>query len=242
MNVLLSFVFVAHSFTLLGDDPKITGHSTSRITIDINSSDCPSDLRSLLQEAMTIWNTIPSSRLKFELGRETTVDASATNDFLFNERAIVACSTDFETVTGSTSASVTRARDVDGDKFLDRAIAVINMDNTDLDYFDGFDTETRKRHLIHVLGHIAGLGHTGDQNAVMHINHRNVSGVKLHQDDIDGMTYLYPEADLTQDPLGCSMASPPPPQSRPPYELILIIPLIWFCRRLLIYKKKVFIV
>jgi Matrixin len=45
--------------------------------------------------------------------------------------------------------------------------------------------------LLHENGHVAGLGHSADTNAVMYAYY---SGLRrdLHQDDIDGISFLYP--------------------------------------------------
>jgi hypothetical protein len=45
--------------------------------------------------------------------------------------------------------------------------------------------------LLHENGHVAGLGHSADTNAVMYAYYGGLRR-ELHQDDIDGISFLYP--------------------------------------------------
>ena len=64
------------------------------------------------------------------------------------------------------------------------------------------------------MGHTLGLGHSQDLNALMYYDESLKQNLALAQDDIDGITYLYPRNELGNDKtMGCStvsLKSPPP--------------------------------
>lgn len=63
-----------------------------------------------------------------------------------------------------------------------------DAENWSLDGVSGFDLETVA---LHEIGHLLGLGHSSDPNAVMFASYGGVRRV-LHQDDVDGIRRLYP--------------------------------------------------
>jgi hypothetical protein len=44
------------------------------------------------------------------------------------------------------------------------------------------------------MGHALGLGHTSEKNALMYYDLSGKTMKALHQDDINGITYLYPNS------------------------------------------------
>jgi hypothetical protein len=67
-----------------------------------------------------------------------------------------------------------------------------------------FDVESV---ILHENGHVGGLGHSGDSNAVMATPYINAQ-CDLHQDDIDGISALYPAAGGTATPTPVPTATP----------------------------------
>ena len=80
--------------------------------------------------------------------------------------------------------------------------------NTDFhwatDGVTNFDIETV---FLHENGHVAGLGHSADITAIMYPSYQAPNRV-LQQDDIDGITFLYPGTSTTNNSPTVSISSP----------------------------------
>ena len=72
------------------------------------------------------------------------------------------------------------------------------------DGVSGFDVETV---FLHENGHVTGLGHSDIQEAVMYAYYHGLDR-DLYQDDIDGITFLYPKS-ATLSPLNITTTSLP---------------------------------
>lgn len=60
------------------------------------------------------------------------------------------------------------------------------------------------RVVAHELGHALGLGHSGSSIALMYYSTNISSELNLSQDDVDGITYLYPRDEPRKNlPFGC---------------------------------------
>jgi hypothetical protein len=57
--------------------------------------------------------------------------------------------------------------------------------------------------VAHEIGHMIGLGHSADSAALMYYNLSSKTKLNLAQDDIDGISYLYPRNELNGNPFGC---------------------------------------
>ncbi|KJR40152.1 secreted protein containing Peptidase M10A and M12B, matrixin and adamalysin domain protein [Candidatus Magnetoovum chiemensis] len=78
--------------------------------------------------------------------------------------------------------------------------AVVVQDNVAC-FFNDYNGKNAEEVLAHELGHTLGVGHTTDNTALMYpYAHGDGRGGQLAQDDIDGITYLYPAPTPTPTP------------------------------------------
>jgi hypothetical protein len=85
-------------------------------------------------------------------------------------------------------------------------------------------------------GHVLGLGHSQVTNSLMYFDATYKATLGLSQDDMDGMSYLYPRNELSGDkPMGCGLVSavgntklPPPPRPGVLALLMLLPVLVYF--------------
>ena len=190
----------AFSWTL--NNSSRQGFSSGSITIKIGSNTCsnagltPTSLESLVQEAIdTFWNKVPTSSLKLVSSGNSGISISNTDDLTAvankttantiligcNQNATVFSSVNILGVGGIACAGTN----------CYGAILMNDISGTNLAASDRATVVTA---LAHEMGHALGLGHTSVQDALMYYDLTGKSQKALAQDDIDGITYLYPNS------------------------------------------------
>ncbi len=199
MKILIPLLFIlsasANAFTLLMPSPP---RFADDIIIRASDADCANaglsaaDLRDLIQRAIDdYWNSVPTSRAKFNLGASVTVPPGSDLDDMValasDGEIIVGCSDDATTfpnastlakggLSGASPRGVVAINDIVGTRFADS------------------DELTKVSTFAHELGHAIGIGHSRIQHALMY--YAVVGGVvneHLTEDDADAITYLYPK-------------------------------------------------
>lgn len=197
---ILLFSSNAYSWTLANS--LRYGFSSSDIKIYIGSDNCtnanlsPAALESLVKDAIDeYWNTVATSSLKIEsmgtatisLSSDSTIGTAAGKTSI--DTIIVGCNNKLPEFSspgilgvGGNSCSGSSCR------------GAVIMNDAAGTYLATEDRATIVNAIAHELGHALGLGHTSVEEALMYYN-LNINGKvqkTLHQDDIDGITYLYP--------------------------------------------------
>lgn len=218
--VLLSLIpSVGFSFTLnTSSDSNLKGWPNSRMVIQLNLSNCPSsvDVRGVMTEAAEVWNNVPTSNIKISFGEDTTATSPT-------DSSIVYCETNFEETTGGDQDNVPGSAGVDGSSgTISRGLMYLNV-SSGRGNIANFDRSTLVVIFAHEVGHLLGLGHSDDSFALMYYNGSAKKEPRLGQDDIDGISYLYPSDELKDSGqmAGCGSVitkSPPPP---PPNQWIV---------------------
>lgn len=227
----------ARAFTLVTTNPNQRGWANNEISLLVNMANCPIDVVSLISDAAAVWNDVANSNIKVSYGGSTASTAYANPTTVY-------CATNFAAVTGADddfvpgAASVHTSNNViyEGIIYLNASTGNANISN--------FDRNALKIIMAHEIGHLLGLGHSSSQNALMYYDatYRNV--LSLSQDDIDGISYLYPSDELSGDKmLGCGhighLRPPSPPSSQASLVLaiLLVLPMA-VSMRLRRSKKK----
>lgn len=210
---------LAFSFTLYSSvDPDMKGWNRKNLDFQINPANCPSsvDVNALIEDALAIWNEVPSSNLKVGVGSNTT---STT----YGDPPTVICSTNFgadthadvDAVPGAGALSLSGGRPVGG-------ILILNAQPGANANIANYSAVKMKIILAHEIGHVMGLGHSEEPAALMYYDASSKVHLTLNQDDIDGITYLYPRSEVGGDvPLGCGSVAPPPGTIPPTWFLML---------------------
>ena len=130
------------------------------------------------------WNSITTSIFEFEYGGETGRCPSLVQECRGPQKFDGHNDVAWVNLRDSNWLGVTWSGTT-----TDEADMALNTDfHWATDGVTNFDIETV---FLHENGHVAGLGHSADNNAIMYPSYQAPNRV-LHQDDIDGITFLYP--------------------------------------------------
>ncbi|UOF02668.1 matrixin family metalloprotease [Bdellovibrio reynosensis] len=194
----------AQAFTLmLSSNSNMYGWASSNVKLDVNTANCPAgiDVPGIISEAAEVWNNVPTSNVKVSYGTSTT---STT----YGNPTTVYCDTNFpgdqDSIPGAASIQTIGGVISGGALILNASSGAANIAT--------FDREKLLIILAHEIGHILGLGHSGDSTALMYYDATLKTSLGLAQDDMDGMSYLYPKDELSGDPImGCGLVKQNPP-------------------------------
>jgi hypothetical protein len=192
----------AQAFTIVR--ANLRGFAFESIRVSLSPANCPASASGELEFAIDLWNKVPGSRLKLERASDTSVAANALGGFNFTETIIVACSANFTTdVPGNPPLDVIgvgTSSDQNTGR-LQKGFVLMNEQGGNGRYSTQ-SAAVRRFTMAHELGHVLGLGHSAVGNALMFNAVSTKEDSNLHQDDMDGIVYLYP-LDEVADLYGC---------------------------------------
>jgi hypothetical protein len=176
------------------------GFNVNEITIDISNNDCnnagytASGLKDMIQEVIDdYWNTVSSSALELKIGSivgtdissatslTTVADAAAANHIL------IGCNDSIATFSNGSILGLGGIQC--SSSSCQGAIAINDASGTAVASQSKLGLHTI---IAHELGHALGLGHTSVDHALMYYSISGKEQEYLAQDDIDGISYLYP--------------------------------------------------
>jgi len=179
------------------------GWTDPNITFNVNASNCPSsmDIPGLISEAVAVWNNVPTSRVKISYN-------GSTSSTTFASPTTVYCETSFQTVTGADQNYVPAAAAINpSGNYVGGGVLLLNVSAGSAN-ISGYDHTSLLIIIAHEVGHILGLGHSQDPSALMYYNASAKTSLTLAQDDMDGVSYLYPRNELSGDKMmGCGLVS-----------------------------------
>jgi predicted Zn-dependent protease len=198
---LVTFIFSINSFawTLMYSDARKYKTSTS-VDVYYDSQSCPnagltaSSIQTLTEEAVdTYWNSVATTSLKLNsksilntgLGTSPS-SANALNYIagISNNSILVICADNITSNTTLAQGTMNCVGDI--------CVGAVLLNNKSGTVLASVDHETVVATLAHEIGHAIGIGHTSVKYALMYYNAAGVTYKSLSQDDIDAVTYLYP--------------------------------------------------
>lgn len=197
----------ARAWTHLGT--QTYGWKQNEIEFFVNSSNCslPEDeLYSIIDRALGAWNQVPFSSLKLKRHpKNASNDESQFRNFTATQLPLIVCSnqlSDYGDVDPDRILGFVPYFLEDSQGFVNYSGLVLNSEigaQAELSQFDRGEIELV---LAHEIGHVLGLGHSSDPNALMYFQ-LNKNFLLITQDDQDGIAHLYPE-NLFRGLLGCA--------------------------------------
>lgn len=215
--LLIVFIFSAKTFAFTFNNSVGAAFDHDNVKIHFAQGKCEnigwsdSEIMLMVSEGMDkFWNTAPTSRLKLERGElkivsndfKTEAICSGSNPctpntaLTVNEDILISCNqnaTNFPSaaILGKTLTNNIEGTTLKGSLFLINDIASTTVATLSREEMVAF--------LAHEIGHAIGLGHSPKANNLMYYKSSPYHN-SLGQDDIDGISYLYPKQ---QPDLGC---------------------------------------
>lgn len=215
LKLFIPIVFIASNsfaFTLNTNINANFDKDTVRVYVTSNStcSNAGVSKSELLDIAMDaahkFWNKVPTSYLRIKEGgilntsdskytsgilcvTDTDTGCDAATSIPAATDIVIACNTDTTlNFTNSSLYALTVPNNFSSKKIKGSIIIINDSANTN---FDQLSREEMVNVLGHELGHAIGIGHSKDKAALMYFS-RFSQRHRLAQDDIDAVTYLYP--------------------------------------------------
>ncbi len=199
-------------WTLIG--PATSGWPTRNLVFYVNYSNCPvdsADLNRWLDNAISTWNRVPSSDLTVSRHLEgVTATAAQVSAGTTTLSPLIICNPAISDL-GVPANSVPASTVVTPDGPIGAAIIHLNAEVSAPANIASVDPGKLVAVLAHEMGHVLGLGHSSQPEALMYFSVANKPDAILVQDDMDGITYLYPRNEFIYGPMGCASTRHPHP-------------------------------
>lgn len=213
--LLLLLPVTSYSWTLNNNFAASFKKNKVRVYVDAgtvcpNNSITVNDLEALVEPAVDdFWNKVPTSALKLEAAGFSPATQSINTGRLCSptddpcitagngagnlipavEEIIIACNNNALNFGGNNVLAVTIPNKFSGKKIVG-AIILIN-DTVSPGAFGRLSKSDKIAVISHEIGHAIGLGHSEDAAALMYFRTVNLRK-RLGQDDINGVSFLYP--------------------------------------------------
>jgi hypothetical protein len=231
----------AQAFTLIGSS-DLFGWQTDELRIQFAPANCPNggaEIRTALQAAVDLWNTVPNSRLKLSIGPDVTVTPAQLGACISDPAVpipVVACDPDLGTTLGIDASQILGGAlgfddCIPSGTTLTYGYILLNADPA-AGAFIGAQSQVRLNiTLAHEIGHLLGLGHTSNESSLMYFAVGSKQALALSQDDMDGIAFLYPRREIGQGGIfGCGTLTAGGPDGPPPgFGLFSWMAFLLFC-------------
>lgn len=211
---LLLFPISSFAFTLGGaNNSLMRGWNTDSLIFHINAQDCQVTeeiLKRATQEAIDLWNSVPGTSISLKLGDATTTTVAVAAETTTSGEPVILCDTGFGSSTGldPNYSSGWGGFALVGDTIAYGYI-LLNAQGTSAS-INQLTYRILTIIIAHEIGHVLGLGHSEDPNALMYYDISRRTQLSLGQDDMDGLTYLYPRHEPSDPIFGCGTLTTPP--------------------------------
>jgi hypothetical protein len=214
------------AFTVWNVGPDVAaGWESKTVSIDLDPNCAAStSVMGALNAAIALWNGVPTSDLVLSVGNTQhalsgSITTYTNGPAVYTGNPLVYCDTNFvsdNSLTLTNGYSGIPGSDMQPTLACDPgshyckitgSIVLLNFDasdGTNIDALAAIQPNLPSIILAHELGHALGLGHSADTKALMYFDASSKKQLRLAQDDVNGLSYLYPRSELGGDKVfGC---------------------------------------
>ena len=206
------------SFTLGSLSTTQQGWNTKVLTFKVNYSGCSISndrLNTAIDTAINLWNKVATSGVRLERGGETGTTVAQGLAYNAPDPPVILCDTNFtanfkpgDVNFANVVLAVTLPKTTNDQ--MSNAALILNSESGKSGSIETKSDILLSIVLAHEMGHVLGLGHTSDTSALMYFSASLKTELGLSQDDIDGISYLYPRNELGGAPVfGCGIIDTP---------------------------------
>lgn len=215
-----------HAFTF--NNSVAAAFSEEKVPIRVSSTPCEelgmtnAELEDLLREAVDqYWNRAPTSNLYMDLGAPIatsskfrtddpcigTSGCEPNPDLIVDSGIVVACNVNTDIFSNLRILAVTLTNNIQGRRLVGSLILINDRENN---RFAQMERDEKVAVLAHEIGHAIGLGHSPVRDSLMYFT-TVPKRRSLGQDDIDGISFLYPDS-FSSSACGTLALNPQRPQ------------------------------
>ena len=199
-------LFVQTSFGWTHLSTNIKGWNTKKLTFYVNPTNCTlpeATLYDILDTSINAWNGIPNSGL--ELSRSSTPVTTTVAEFnagTATQVPLILCDPNMAEADYIPGMTTNTALNTAG--FIIYSGILLNANTSGAAEISNLTKAELEVTIAHEIGHALGLGHSSDIDALMYYSIGNKPRAILTQDDMDGITHIYPRNELSGGAFGCS--------------------------------------
>lgn len=228
----------AHAFTLTSQGVK--GWDTHTLTFHLNRANCPGNIDSLVNGALTLWNSAAASALTIKVADDSSATPAQALAGTTNENPVIVCDPAFAATFSASNgvAGVGFNRPNSSGVIVSGALA-LNVQTGTAGNIAVMDETSAQIVLAHEIGHVLGLGHSSETYALMYYDVGAKTNLSFSADDYNGLLYLYGRDEWGKDtPMGgCGLVSGAP---KPPTGKMIFVYLLFLLAPIALWSKQKF--
>jgi hypothetical protein len=185
------------------------GWKQKKLTFYVNTANCTlseNELFAIIDRALAAWNGIPSTDLELVRSSTPATDGDAElRAGTATQVPLVVCSTHLADYSQDPNAILgfMPFSQIDSEGYINYSGLVLNAEVGSAAEISTLSASEVELVVGHEIGHVLGLGHSADRDALMYFQ-LNKTFLLITQDDMDGITQLYPRNEFLAGAFGCS--------------------------------------